>query len=226
MEGIMLTPSGYLVPLILAIGNHETSFGRAFFGNRVPFFFKLFPQNGKKAYFKRRLGKYAGLIILDSGHHTTHRKQVKFLESALNSYKDLPHRMAAYHAPLYPNNRNYMDMWAKRGRKYWQPLFDKYRLSVAFEHHDHTLKRTFVIKHDWLSDQGTVYVGDGCWGKGAREFKQKWYLKKSSGDKHVWNAEILENSLNLEASGEKGEVFDKFSIENFLEKTIVRDKEF
>jgi hypothetical protein len=226
MEEIMITPQGFLVPLILAIGNHENTIGTVLPGNKAPFFFKLFPQNGTKAYFKRKLGSNAGLIVLDSGHHTLHRKQVDFLESALKSYQNLTHKMAAYHAPLYPNHRSYKGIWARRGRKYWQPLFDKYKLNVAFEHHDHTLKRTHVIKGDKISPQGTVYVGDGCWGKGSRAINQKWYLKTSTADTHVWRVEIGKKRLNLMATGKDDQVFDHFLLESKSRKTIVQDIAF
>lgn len=226
MEEIMITPKGYLVPLILAIGNHENTIGTVLPGNKAPFFFKLFPQNGTKAYFKRRLGANAGLIVLDSGHHTLHRKQVDFLEEALKSYQNLTHKMAAYHAPMYPNHRSHSGVWARRGRKYWQPLFDKYKLTVAFEHHDHTLKRTYVIKDDKISDQGTVYVGDGCWGKGSREINEKWYLKTSTADTHVWRVEVGKSRLDLMATGKDDQVFDHFLLENKKNKTIVQEVEF
>lgn len=215
MERIMITADGRLIPLILAIGNHETSIGTAIPGNKVPFFYTLFPQAGEKAYFKRRLGANSGLVILDTGHHTLHRAQKGFLEDALKSYKDLPHRLAAYHAPLYPNHRGYSGLWARRGRRHWGKLFDEYKLTVGFEHHDHTLKRTHVIRDKKVSPFGTVYVGDGCWGKNAREIKEKWYLKKSTGDTHVWFARVTKDRVELKAMGKDNGVFDHFLIRNF-----------
>lgn len=215
MERVMITADGRLIPLILAIGNHETSIGAAIPGNKVPFFFTLFPQAGKRPYFKRRLGANSGLIILDTGHHTLHRKQKGFLEDALKSYKDLTHRFAAYHAPLYPNHRGYSGLWARRGRRHWGKLFDEYHLTVGFEHHDHTLKRTHVIRNKKVSQYGTVYVGDGCWGKNAREIKEKWYLKKSTGDTHVWFARVTKDRVELKAMGKDKGVFDHFFLRNF-----------
>lgn len=223
MESIMITPQGYLVPLILAIGNHETSIGSVVPGNKVPFFFKLFPQAGDRPYFKRRLGLNSGLIVLDSGHHTLHRKQVDFLKEALESYKDLPHRFAAYHAPLYPNHRSYSGTWARRGRKYWGKLFDKYHLTVGFEHHDHTLKRTYIIRDKKIAEKGTVYVGDGCWGKGARDHNEKWYLKKSTGDTHVWMTTISSDSVELKAVGKDEGVFDHFLLKNLPQVTQITE---
>lgn len=225
MEEIMITPSGYLVPLILAIGNHETTIGTVIPGNKVPFFFTLFPQNGEKAYFKRKLGADSGLVVLDSGHNTLHRKQVKFLEEALKSYQNLKYRMAAYHGPLYPNHRSENGLWARRGRRYWQPLFDKYKLTVGYEHHDHTLKRTHIIKDNKVTDNGTVYVGDGCWGKASREIKEKWYLKKSTPDTHVWQVHVGAEKLTFKATGKDDETYDHFTLENRSNKTIVKELE-
>lgn len=223
MESIMIDPSGRLIPLILAIGNHETTIGTVLPGNKAPFFFKLFPQNGEKAFFKRKLGANSGLIVLDSGHQTLHRKQVDFLEEALKGYENLPHRFAAYHAPLYPNHRKLNGLWARRGRRYWGKLFDKYRLTVGFEHHDHTLKRTHILRNEAIAVKGTVYVGDGCWGKGAREHNDKWYLKKSTGDTHVWSVKITKDKVILKAMGADAEVFDHFSLQNFEKFTQVNE---
>ena len=223
MNRVMLGTDGHLTPLVLAIGNHETTLGIANSFNRAPFFFKLFPQNGERSFFKRKLGSLTGLIILDSGHMVRHSEQTDFLEKALKSFSTLEHQLAAYHAPLYPNHRNYSDKLAARGRKHWQPLFDKYNLDLSFEHHDHTLKRTKVIRADKVAKKGTLYIGDGCWGKDARKSNQKWYLEKGSSTTHVWQAFINKKSIILKAVGKDTEVYDHLTLEQKPNETIVKE---
>src|SRR4051795_1869271 len=50
-------------------------------------------------------------------------------------------------------------------RKYWVPLFDKYRVPVVLEHHDHTFKRTKPLLGGLAHADGVLYLGDGSWGR-------------------------------------------------------------
>ena len=162
---------------IVAIGNHEVTTGIALPWGQAPFYEQIFAQENGKTFFTRNLGKNATLLVLDSGHMKTHSQQNDFIEDQLLIHKDTPHRLALYHAPLYPNHRDEFDALANAGKNNWLSLFDKHQLTSAFENHDHTLKRTHILKENSIADKGTVYVGDGCWGKNGRKSNpQKWYL--------------------------------------------------
>src|SRR4030095_9545336 len=50
-------------------------------------------------------------------------------------------------------------------RKHWVPLFEKYRVPVVLEHHDHTFKRTKPLLNGLENDNGVLYLGDGSWGR-------------------------------------------------------------
>jgi hypothetical protein len=50
-------------------------------------------------------------------------------------------------------------------RKHWVPLFEKYRVPVVLEHHDHTFKRTKPLVDGAADDNGVLYLGDGSWGR-------------------------------------------------------------
>lgn len=77
--------------------------------------------------------------------------------------------------PAYPSYRN-MTSSAKAGeppgkgtgaenREHWTPLFDRHRVPVVLEHHDHTFKRTKPLLDGMPHDDGVLYLGDGSWGK-------------------------------------------------------------
>lgn len=222
MKEIMVTKDGRIIPLILAIGNHETSIGSALPGNKIPFYFTLFPQNkSSKSYFTKTFGNHMSLLILDSGHAVSHKSQESFVEENMKRFSHLSNKIAAYHAPMYPNYRSHSGSWAKFGRKYWLPSFDKYKLSAAFEHHDHTLKRTKILKGDKVSDKGTVYFGDGCWGTGTRESNEKWYLETSMSENHVWVAHFNKEFMEMKAMGKDGQILDHVKVTNTINKTIV-----
>ena len=46
----------------------------------------------------------------------------------------------------------------------WNQMFDKWKLTAAFEHHTHFRKFSYKISNGTKNDEGTRYVGDGSWG--------------------------------------------------------------
>lgn len=202
---------GRIVPMIAAIGNHEV---RGHFGRPktdAPFFFAYFPQ-GPEPYFQRRLGREIDLVVLDTGHVTSHQAQVPFLEKALRESKTR-FQLALYHVPCYPTHRPYEDYYSAQGRQHWVPLFDRYDLDIALENHDHVFKRTHPLKANKLDRTGTVYLGDGCWGMGTRTVvSPRWYHKKAQAKEHVWLLQNEKNGMRCEAYDTKGQLFDRVII--------------
>lgn len=187
----MVTPEGHLIPMIMAIGNHEVIGGYEQGKEQVPFFLHFFRQGTSgKSYFSLPIGERIKLFVLDSGHTEAHAgNQRDWLEKELKEGADYPIKIALYHVPLYPSVRfakknlayflvrNFTELFKNKhaanklfskgselGRKHWLPLFDHYDLTVAFEHHDQALKRTKLLKRGRVHPRGTLYLGDGGWG--------------------------------------------------------------
>jgi Purple acid Phosphatase, N-terminal domain/Calcineurin-like phosphoesterase len=204
--------NGRLVPMILAIGNHEVdgAFGQK--KTQAPFYFGFFPQ-GPQPYFVRKLGGEIDLIVLDSGHVTSHASQVPFLETSLKRAQ-ARFQVALYHVPCYPTHRPYDDEYSVLGRKYWVPIFDKYGVHLALENHDHVFKRSYPLKGNKIDRRGTVYLGDGCWGRTPRSVAgRRWYHVKASPTEHVWLLENKESGLKCQAIDKHGKVFDATTID-------------
>jgi purple acid phosphatase-like protein len=203
---------GRMVGMICAIGNHEVdgSFGQP--KVRAPFYFIYFPQGGE-SYFTRKLGSEIDLIVLDSGHVKSHASQVPFLDSQLGKSK-ARFQVALYHVPCYPTHRSYREPYSVAGRTHWVPVFDKHRLPLAFENHDHTFKRTFPLRAGKVSkSDGTVYLGDGCWGMDPRSVSGKrWYHAKALSRRHIWMVENRDSGLFCQALDTEGNVFDEVEI--------------
>lgn len=213
MNEITISPSGNLLPLILAIGNHETNNKpRSNPLERAPFYFALFPQTDFKTHFLRRFGNHSSLLVLDSGHIKQHADQNRWLEKKLSKIQPRTNKLAMYHAPLYPSHRSFDGEWSKAGREHWLPLFDKYTLSLALENHDHVLKRTYKLKNNQKSSDGTVYIGDGCWGTTPRTAQNRWYLKTSQSKIHLWRLLLSAQGIFGEAVGTDGKLLDNFTI--------------
>ena len=66
----VVSPDGFMVPMILAIGNHEVQGGYCQRPEKAPYYFGYFRQGASegRAYFSKRVGKRIARYLLDSGH--------------------------------------------------------------------------------------------------------------------------------------------------------------
>lgn len=187
----MVSKKGHLIPFVMAIGNHEVIGGYGQPKRQVPFFFHYFCQGDtQKSYFSLPFGEDVRLFVLDSGHTEKHDgEQLAWLQAELMNSQSCPIKLALYHVPLYPSIRftekglayrafvrmlsamkvdnpavRLFSYASLQGKKHWLPLFDRHGMTVAFEHHDQTLKRTKLLRGGKPHPQGTLYLGDGGWG--------------------------------------------------------------
>jgi hypothetical protein len=166
----MIGRGGRLIPMLAAIGNHEVDGGYRQKREKAPFFYAmfdgLFPETG---YNVLDFGDYLSLLLLDTGHTSPiGGEQADWLEQALKARTDRPHLFAINHVPAYPSYRSMTGILGGTGaenRKYWVPLFEKYRVPVVLEHHDHTFKRSKPLLDGLADDNGVLYLGDGSWGQ-------------------------------------------------------------
>jgi hypothetical protein len=119
------------------------------------------------------------------------------------------------HVPAYPSFRNPDAAKGKMGtgegnRKHWTPLFQKFRVPVVLEHHDHTFKRTKPLIDGLADDNGVLYLGDGSWGRLRNPQKPDKisYLAASSRDYHLSLHRIQGEERFHLALDENGKVMD------------------
>ena len=159
--------------MVACIGNHEVDGGYDKPREKAPFFFALFdglfPDT---SYATLDFGDYLSLVLLDTGHTSPiGGEQTDWLEKTLAARADHPNVIAVNHVPAYPSYRTMQDGKTARpapapsNRKHWVPLFEKYRVPVVLEHHDHTFKRTQPLLDGMADDNGVLYLGDGSWGR-------------------------------------------------------------
>ena len=212
MDG-QVTPDGLIVPMVLAIGNHETNKLEGGPEIRAPFYLGFFPQGGK-TYFSRRFGPLLHLIALDSGHIVPHAEQTAWFREVVAKNKDAKYHIPTYHVPLWPSHREVEGGLSVAGREQWMSVVDEMRAPIALEHHDHTFKRTVPIRNGQKADDGTVYLGDGCMGVGPREIVEPlpWYLEKASSTAHIWVVDIADGKIACRAIDKEGAEFDSFTL--------------
>ena len=213
-----------VVPIMGAIGNHEVVGGyytsHAEFkpvdewrARIAPYFYQFFAFPGQPGYGALDFGDYLSFIVLDSGHtNPIAGAQTEWLEKALVERKGRPHVFPVYHVPAYPSQRSYDGQPTVQVRENWVPLFEKHGIEVAFEHHDHTYKRTHPIRGGKVSADGIVYIGDGAWGVKEREgaSKDAWYIKRFSSKRHAIIVTLDKDGRSFLMVDEDGKVIDEY----------------
>jgi acid phosphatase type 7 len=219
----MVGKNGRLIPMVTCIGNHEVDGGYAKPRAKAPFFYALFDGLfSETGYASLDFGDYLSLVLLDTGHTTPiGGDQARWLEKTLKDRADNPNVFVVNHVPAYPSFRKAegtpatADKPGKPGtgeenRKHWVPLFEKYRVPVVLEHHDHTFKRTKPLLGGHEDDNGVLYLGDGSWGRlrNPQAPDKLSYLAASSRDYHLSLHRIQGKERFHLALDENGKVMD------------------
>ena len=213
-KNTMISPEGFLIPIVPAIGNHEVRGGKNGTPKDAEFFYALFPMPGIEGYNVLDFGDYMTLIILDSGHtNSIQGPQTEWLQRVLNERRHFSHKFAVYHVPAYPSCRNYHAPLSRLIRKNWVPLFEQFGLHAAFENNDHAYKRSHLIYRGRAQSAGVLYLGDGAWAveniRKPKTPRQAWYLAKSAASQYFMVVTLEGVHRRFQAFTPKGILFDE-----------------
>ena len=214
------TTDDYMIPMVLAIGNHECSkqIRDVKEGERdkfkpeehAKFFYSLCPLPEGKSNYVLDFGKYLSILCLDSGHTQMPKDQAEWLDQVLKERQDFPNLFACYHKPTYGSLVKDDDMEV---RKHFVPLFDKYGVDAAFENDHHVYKRTLPLKNDAIHPDGTIYIGDGSWGVDLRDIP--WdkaskldYLVRAAKESNLIRVRLSDGQQRYDAFNAKGVPLD------------------
>lgn len=190
----MVDSQGRLIPLLSCLGNHEVDGGYTTDRTKAPQYLSFFDGfYDETTYGVLDIGDYLSLVLLDSGHLSPiEGEQTDWLEKTLAAREDRQHVIVAYHIPAYPSYRPITGKDGKpatghQQREQWCPLFERYKVDLVLEHHDHTFKRSHPLTNGLYDKQGVLYLGDGSWGKlrALNEPSLRPYLAKVSSNNHV-----------------------------------------
>ena len=206
---------GCLVPLVAVVGNHDVRAFRTFEEYEKELFHRFFRFH-TLSYQKLGIGRYADLFILDSGHNEwIQGEQTKWLKKSLKMGEESLYKIAIYHVAAYPSVYSYNDSKSKKIRANWSPLFEKYGVQLAFEHHNHAYKRSRPIASGKVSEGGVIYLGDGCWGTSPRtpySPNKKWYLENTAKKNSVFLITLTQKEGKIHAIDKEGNLFDSVTI--------------
>jgi hypothetical protein len=212
-----VSPEGWLLPIVAALGNHEMGsrltpeFARELGVHpNSKFFFSLFPPPNGKGHYCLDFGDYLSLVLLDSGYTVPIPDQGPWLEETLAARKDGRYVFACYHAPCYGTAKppNLIQ------RKHWVPLFEKHQVTAVFENDHHTFKRTHPLRKNKVDhERGILYLGDGNWGVPTRLVtnEERWHLAKAEPINHIWVVDLSVDQVRFRAVDPQGRFFDDVS---------------
>ncbi len=211
-KNTLITDENRVIPMLVTLGNHETS------GGEAPYFFALFAMPGLPGYNVLDFGDYMSFILLDSGHvNSPGGEQRQWLENVLAERRNVPHVFPIYHVPIYPSVRELDDRRVVPVRENWKSLFEEYGIRVAFENHDHAYKRTYPIRNDEIASNGVVYIGDGSWGTVPREIRrnddgsfEEWYMSEGAEVMHFILLTIDGTHQHMLMIDSEGNIIDEY----------------
>jgi hypothetical protein len=213
---------GCLIPMVVAIGNHEVAGGTGKKPKDAKYFYSLFPLSAKRSFYAMDIGNYLSLIVLDSDlTERVEGEQTAWLGQALAKRTGkVPFIFPCYHKAAYgtakppkDTNDSSKDPLAQKIIKNWCPLFDKYRVTAVFENDHHTYKRTHPLRANKVDKKnGVLYLGDGCWGVDTRSVPKPgelWYLAKAESRRHLICVTLNNGQASYAAHEADGKVIDQ-----------------
>jgi hypothetical protein len=213
----MVDSQGRLIPMISCIGNHEVDGGYRGKRSDSPHYLSVFD-----GFFCERtfgvfdIGDYLSIVLLDTNHIApVAGEQTSWLECALKDRQERPHLIVANHVPAYPSHRPFErdgddGPTGEDQRQHWSPLFERYKVDVVLEHHDHTFKRTHPLTGGMKDANGVLYLGDGSWGKirPPTRMERRPYLVTAAEAYHITLHRLEGESQYHVALDESGKVAD------------------
>lgn len=171
---------GRLFPVLPARGNHEAA------NSSIT---ELFDVSNSDVYYALTLGGNLFRIYTLNSLIPPGGSQRIWLEGDLSASSNIIWKMAQYHHPIRPHTQ-------KKPEKdelllNWATLFHKYKVSLAMESDAHVVKVTYPVRpsnepgseEGFIRDDenGTVYIGEGCWGAPLRENNDNKSWTRASG---------------------------------------------
>lgn len=210
----MVTSDGCLIPLLPVLGNHDIKQTMLEEKPQYFLFYELFALPDRSlSYRTLDAGDYLSLFLLDTGHsHNIEGKQTSWLEKQLFARQATPYKMAAYHVGAYPSVYPFYGSGPKKIRSCWCPLFERYQLQVAFEHHNHTYKRCYPLKKGRIDPDGVLYMGDGSWGISPRKPKALWCMEKVAQVNAVNLITLTPEKADIQVVDIEGHTIDSVSL--------------
>lgn len=159
---------------------------------------------------------YQGVRIVSLNSNEDIEAQAPWLEKVL---ADNPNRwtILTFHHPIYSPGK---DRDNPKLRDLWQPIFDRYKVDLVLQGHDHTYARTGLRVYENVPSGGshrdaggTVYVVSVS-GPKMYDLKKSDWMHRSAEDTQLYQIiSINGDSLRYEARTAVGDLYDAFDLQ-------------
>lgn len=215
----MVTKEGCLIPIVPVVGNHDVS--ELHSTAKKELFFDMFAlQSPYRTYRSVRLGSYATLLLLDTGHvYDIEGEQARWLKAELEKVENGASCFPIYHVAAYPAYYAPKRDKVEKIRKAWIPLFEQAGIKFVFEHHNHCYKRTWPLKNGKKDPDGIIFLGDGSWGVMPRRVDtNRDYLAKALSINSYFLVTLQQGLCQIEPRGVNGQAIDDVISQHFALK--------
>ncbi len=203
-----------MVPSIVVPGNHEYGQNPGGIKRLSRHWRPMFtlPENGPRGleetcYFV----DYQGVRIIALNTEEKQLEQAVWLETVLGNN---PHKwtILTFHRPLYSSARGRENVAL---RQLWMPIFDKYRVDLVLQGHDHTYARSKNLRagvNVRNNQSGTVYVVSVS-GPKMYELNREPWMARAAEDTQLYQVLTVDgNTLRYQARTVTGELYDAFDL--------------
>ncbi|WP_299676432.1 fibronectin type III domain-containing protein [uncultured Tenacibaculum sp.] len=175
---LTIASDGRMFPIIAARGNHEDS------NNSI---YNLFDVPSTSVYYAITFGNNLVRTYTLNTEISISGNQTTWLGNDLNSTNTI-WKIAQYHKPMRPHVRFKSEGNSQYGN--WARLFYDKNVKLVVECDAHTVKTTWPVRPSSSSgndegfkrdDNGTTYVGEGCWGAPLRSNDDNKNWTRNSG---------------------------------------------
>ena len=198
------------IPSVATPGNHEYSKGSLSKFWKPQF---AFPSNGLPALAQTNyFFDYQGARIISLNSNQRIAEQTKWLE---NNLKNNPNRwtIVTFHHPVYSTAKGRDNAEIRRQ---WQPIFQKYKVALVLQGHDHSYGRQNVTTGVSGTDHksGTVYVvsvsGPKMYGLGSETAKT---MERRAQNTQLYQiVHVTPEKIRFEAYTISGDLYDACEI--------------
>jgi hypothetical protein len=139
------------------------------------------------------------------------QEQLAWLTNDLANAQSQPWRIVFFHRPPYSSGAEHGSDLAIR--QAFGPLFERYRVQVVLNGHEHSFERTIPWRESSDTNlQAVTYVITGGAGAGLYPIGRNAFTAFSRSVHNYVRAAVSASSITLEAVGTNGAVFDRFTL--------------
>jgi len=151
------------------------------------------------------------IIALDSDSDKRLIDQARWLEDLL---KDNPNKwtIVTFHHPIFSSTKKRDN---KILRNLWKPIFDKYKVDIVLQGHDHIYARGRNLQNNrtlFNYESGSMYIVSVSGPKMYKLDPNRWMDRAAENTQLFQVISITKNTLHYEAVTVTGELYDSFDL--------------